>query len=425
MVSRGSKGRRTVRQRHLALIVAMAITVGVLFAGIGAGLADDVACDQHGCISLSKLSSNIRAKLHNNVVGFVSIVGGQQTVFEGQARTSADSPATAMLPDLPINIASVSKVLTTIVVLQSLGRHNLTLDTKISPYLYKDWKRGPLIDTITFRMLLSHAAGFRADCGGINTTYFVLKALIGAGVKKSDMVDQNGNPVHSYNNCNFAIFREMLPQMEGNDLNRIPEFRRPFSSAPYYITYMNKHVFAPVGVPARACKAPKTSNDMPEYRFPAIMSYPNPPNANHGEDWGDWTLACGGGGWVLSAGDLFLVIKDLANGQALLTKAERALMMASAPNCIGWDCSVRNDCPDPNLCKNGGLEDERRDASGHIIAKIKLWTYVGVLKCNVPVVVIVNSVLPAPYETSSDIIGLVKDAQDNAKVILRTPGPCS
>jgi len=67
---------------------------------------------------------------------------------------------------------------------------------------------------------------------------------------------------------------------------------------------------------------------------------------------------------------------------------------------------VRGDCPDPSVCKNGGLEN----------GNVKLYTYAGVLKCSVPVVVIVNSVLPAPYETGNDIIGLVDDAQTNAKV---------
>jgi hypothetical protein len=378
----------------------------LLGAGPGVGFAADVACDPNGCISLGTLSANIRSTLHGRVVGFVSIVGGLPSIFEGQARTAADPPKTAMLPDLPMNVASVSKVLTTVAVLQSLGRQHLSLDTKIWPYLYRDWKRGANIDTITFRMLLSHAAGFRADCGGSNTTYAVLKSLIANGVKKSDMVDAKGHPVHSYNNCNFAIFREMLPQMEHYPIVAPNDTLRAIQSAAFYLGYMNQHVFRPVGLPERACKAPKNANDIPGYRFPAIMSYPNPPGSAHGNDWGDWTLACGGGGWVLSAGDLFDVIKDLANGSALLTKAEKAQLMTPAPNCIGWDCSVRSDCPDPSLCKNGSLED----------GNVKLYTYAGILKCNVPVVVFVNSVLPEPYESGNDIIGLVNDAQTKAKV---------
>lgn len=392
--------RQVARQKSLVMILCAAITGAALAAGPGTGLAADTACDPNGCLSIGTLAKNITATLHNKVVGFVAIVGGIPAIFQGQARTAADPPRTAMLPDLPTNIASVSKVLTTVAVLQSLGRHHLSLDTRIWPYLYKDWKRGRLIDTITFRMLLRHAAGFRANCDYNRTTYAVLKAQIQAGVKQSDI------GVPSYNNCNFAIFRELLPQMERHPIIGPTDARRAAQSAAFYVTYMNQHVFRPVGVPQRACKAPKTANDVPGYRFPAVMSYPDPAGSAHGDDWGDWTLACGGGGWVLSARDLFDVVKELANGTTLLTKVEKAELMTPAPNCIGWDCSVRNDCPDPSLCKNGGLSD----------GAIVLHTYAGILKCNVPVVVIVNSVLPAPYETGSDIIGLVDDAQTNAKM---------
>jgi len=395
--------RGAARRSSLVIALVAAITLSV---GVPASPAASIACDPSGCISVSRFSANISKALHNKVVGYVSIVGGARTMFEGQARTSADPPRTAMLPDLPTNIASVTKVLTTIAVVQSLAKHGLTLDTKIWPYLYRDWHRGPLINTITFRDLLTHAAGFRANCGGSNTTYAILKQQIASGVKKSDMVDSSGNRVHAYNNCNFAIFRELLPQMERRSIRLQPESVRAAQSAAFYIAYMNEHVFKPVGVPTRACRPPKGPNNMGTYRYPAMLSYPFPAGTTHGNDWGDWTLACGGGGWVLSAGDLYRVVNDLARGHALITAAEKAEMNASAPNCIGWDCSVRNDCPDPNLCKNGDLSD----------GNVSVWTYAGILKCNVPVVVIVNSVLPALYQDNEDIIGLVKDAYNWAKV---------
>jgi hypothetical protein len=74
---------------------------------------------------------------------------------------------------------------------------------------------------------------------------------------------------------------------------------------------------------------------------------------------------------------------------------------------LGWDSAVRKDCPNPNVCKNGSLIDN----SGR-----RVWTYAGVVKCNVPVVVVVNSPLPSPYETGSDIIGLVATALTNSAV---------
>jgi hypothetical protein len=102
---------------------------------------------------------------------------------------------------------------------------------------------------------------------------------------------------------------------------------------------------------------------------------------------------------VLSANQIFDVVNTLATSNTLLTEQMFG-------DCVGWDCSVRSDCPDPNVCKNGDL----------INGAISVWTYAGVLKCKVPVVVVVNSQLPAPYQGGEDIIGLVKDAYNSSTV---------
>jgi hypothetical protein len=82
---------------------------------------------------------------------------------------------------------------------------------------------------------------------------------------------------------------------------------------------------------------------------------------------------------------------------------------------LGWDSAVRSDCPNPYVCKNGDLNNGPGTQA--------VWTYAGVLKCNVPVVVVVNSPLPAPYQGGEDIIGLVKDAF-NASTVPGTGKAC-
>ena len=379
----------------------------------GCGPTDIVACDAQGCISEAKLSANITNTLNNKVVGFVAIVGGIPSAFGGQARTAADPPSFAMLPDLQTNLASVSKTLTTVRVLQSLKKHGWTIDKPIASFIYSDWAQGPNIGKITFRDLMTHRSGFREGCGGSNTTFAVLKAQIAAGVTTANMA------VGSYNNCNFAIFRELLPRMEGVDLSPLPAAARAQQSADLYISLMNQGVFQPLGIPSigggtAQCKPPPAGTT-------DILSYPNPPGTAHGTDWGDWTLACGGGGWVLTPADLFRVINDIATGNVLLTNDEKTQMFA---NCLGWDCSVRSDCPNPYVCKNGDLPN----------GPIAVWTYAGIFKCTVPVVVVVNSFLPAPYQpydtsdnsipSNGDIIGVVHAAY-NAAAVAGTPKPCS
>jgi len=70
---------------------------------------------------------NIDSQVQNKVVGYVSVVG-LKVVEYGQARTGTDAPSRKMASDVPINIASVTKTLTAIAVLQSLAKHNKTID---------------------------------------------------------------------------------------------------------------------------------------------------------------------------------------------------------------------------------------------------------------------------------------------------------
>jgi hypothetical protein len=365
---------------------------------------DITACDPKGCISESKFSANIQGTLANNVVGYICIVGGLPPVFGGQARTASDAPGTAMSPDLLTNIASVSKTMTATAVLQLLAKDRLTLDARISPFIYPDWHQGPNVNQITFEELLTHTSGFgqlRACSGG--DTYAALKALVANGVHAAYI----GEP--EYGNCNFALLRELMPALSGRSLTNLADgLTRAQRSSSFYISYVNAHILQPVGVPFRECKPPAGADD--------ILSYPFPPAGISGTDWGDWSLECGSGGWVLSANDIFKVINNLGKGNGLLTRDEKKLMFN---HCLGWDCAVSRDCPPPYVCKNGDLEN-----ASHIPI---LWTYAGIFKCTVPVVVIVNSPLPSSYQPTpqdgSDIIGLVENAYHQA-AIPGTPKPC-
>jgi CubicO group peptidase (beta-lactamase class C family) len=257
--------------------------------------------------------------------------------------------------------------------------------------------QGPYISTITFNDLLTHRSGFPGNnsgvCGGDDTMYGVLKNIIQNGVSKTHETD-----APNYSNCNFAMFRELLFIMETkSQLADGPA--RAAASAKFYVDYMNQHVFAPVGVQPVTC-APD-----PDLLF-AALSYPFPPGnrpgwngAQSNTPTGDWTLSCGGGGWNVSAGDLSLVLNDIAGGNVLLTQPEKAVMSSSTRHFPGWDNAVRNDCPSPQaLCKNGDISSQNGDPVA------TLWTYLGVFKCNVPVVVVVNSNL------NEDIIDIVANA---------------
>jgi hypothetical protein len=355
---------------------------------IGNTPSDVTACDAQGCISEAKLSANICGTLANKVVGYSCEVGAMRPAFGGLARTATDAPSRPMTPDLVTDIASVSKTMTATAVLQLLAKNNLPITTRISTYLYPDWTQGTNIGQLTFKELLTHSSGFgqlpNNACGN-DITYSTLKTIVAGGVQTANI----GSP--DYGNCNFALLRELMPALMGQPLGGVPDGpQRAQQSSALYISYVNSHVFQPVGVPVSVCKPPLGTDD--------ILSYPFPAGSTAGTDWGDWSLQCGSGGWLLSGNDIFKVVNDLATGNTLLTSAEKTQMFS---NCLGWDCAVRSDCPNPNVCKNGDLNN----GSG-----TSVWTYAGVLKCNVPVVVVVNSPLPLPYQGGEDIIGVVANA---------------
>jgi len=322
--------------------------------------------------------------LYEGSAGYVTTVGALAVVSkDGLARTAADAPSRPMDTDLPTNVASISKLITSIGVLRSLANHNRTIDDKIAPFLPPDWTTGANVDTITFRELLTHRAGFRNSGLQSNNTYAGLQAQIAAGVT----VPNKAQPL--YNNLNFAIFRVLLPFMEG--FNDPGAATRDSATSAFYGDYIRQNVLEPAGVTGAACKAPAGTQK--------ILSYPLPPGSTNGTDWGDWTSTCGGGGWVMTAADVYKLLLALTGGTTLLTKPQRADMDA---NCLGWDCSVQT-------------QTDFRGKNGILIGtdgKVWLYTFAGIFKGTVPVVVVVNSDTP----NGANITSVVVQAFQNAGV---------
>jgi hypothetical protein len=359
--------------------------------------ANDVVCDNNGCLNLNTFLANIASILDKNVAGYVIIVGYLPPVSGGVPIRYVDGPPydPPMTPDLTMNVASVSKTLTAVAILQLLTKNGLTPDANIEPYLYYDWRleAGPNINQITFRELLTHTSGFgQLGLACANGNYFsAVEALVKGGV-------QSGNiGKATYSNCNFALLRELMPALTQQSVGS--GRARALNSMNIYIKYMNDHVFTPVGIGARDCKPPPVHTLQ-------ILSYPFTPNTTRGDNWGDETVdnngsgSCSPSGWNLTANDVFKVLNDLANGNVLLTNNDKQQM---ASGYLGWDNAVFRDCPGPNLCKNGDHPD--------FVNGISVWAYAGIFKSQIPVVVFVNSPLPSPYQPYNPLNG--------------TPGTCT
>jgi hypothetical protein len=77
-----------------------------------------------------------------------------------------------------------------------------------------------------------------------------------------------------------------MPALLGQSITNLADSQRAIKSSSMYITYMNAHVFQPVGIPASECKPPVNAVDILSYTFPA--------GTNLGTDWGDWSLKWSG-----------------------------------------------------------------------------------------------------------------------------------
>jgi len=271
----------------------------------------DTVCNDKGvCTSLKAFGNSVEQQMTAaNAVGWAWAVSGPglaNTGASGMARTAADSPERPFDQDTTLDVASVSKVITGVAVLQALHQTGHTVDTKISGYLPPDWKPGANVDTITFKELLTHSSGFRA--GGNAVDYASLKTMVEGGVTLADKQQ------YAYVNANFALFRVILPYLTGFTDPGAAE--RDAATSAAYVKYVQEHVWKPLG---------RTVDTKSALTQPTLI-YPTNPGATHGIDFKDTTLISGGRGWYASTADLWNLLRSLHYSETLLDAPQRTQM---------------------------------------------------------------------------------------------------
>ena len=196
--------------RSTSLAAAAALTIGLALNPATAGAKD-----------LNKIAANLKNTLNGNVVGYAYAITKhgkvRRTGSGGKARIAGDGNR-AYTPATRQNVASVSKTITAVAVMQLLERNKLSIEHKIAPYLPKDWKRGygfTNATSLTFRQLLSHTSGLDQRFKGLSDAqrkkwsngWDGLKYIVKIGVKKKDVGK------YAYKNANFALFRVIVPHL--------------------------------------------------------------------------------------------------------------------------------------------------------------------------------------------------------------------
>lgn len=243
--------------------------------------------------------------------------------------------------DRRMHVASVSKLMTAMAMTRVLDQKNLSFDTKIMGYLPTYWAKGPNLDKITFRDLMTHRSGF--NTGKSDSDYGFMRDNVAAGV--------TDHGLYHYQNMNFGLCRILISTLTGIVApGKMFPFPEPFTTTlndllwdyttiAGYKQYVQQHVFAPAGV-----SGPTTEHPDPDalaYKFPVT-----------GGGWnsGDLTAMIGGAGWHMSIDDLLAVMGAFRRTNAIMTTAQAQTMLDS-----GFGIDVIASTPLGTLYnKNGG-----------------------------------------------------------------------
>lgn len=234
----------------------------------------------------------------------------------GKSRNNADGSRT-MTINRKINIASVSKFLTAIAVMQLLERRNLTENSAIGPWLPGHWSKGPGVATLTFGDLLGHTSGLSSANSQFRKTlgYAGLQLTIDTGV-----IFPQG---YLYRNANFALFRILIPSL-WKGLSDAPNIGILDSATTEntYLQYMDEHVFSPIGLNNVTCE--------PEARSIATLYYAvGDGETTNGNPYDSWSSMSGGGGYYMTTFELATVMAYFEHTEILVSKEARTTMKAN------------------------------------------------------------------------------------------------
>ena len=283
-------------------------------------------------------------------------------------------------PDVRMHIASCSKLVTAIAMTRLLGHNHMAFNTRIINWLPDYWIKGPGIDQITFRDLLTHRSGF--NTGGSDSSFAVMKAQVAAGVTTRGQ--------YHYENMNFGLCRILLSTINGNiapgttfNLPPLPNSNDliwDFVTINGYVNYVQQHLFQPAAVAGPTLDHPNP--DALAYTFPVS-----------GSGWNSGNLAymTGGAGWHMSVDDL-LNVMGTARRKGSIIRPERARKMLVN----GFGVDLIQNTPLGTLYNKNGFW---MDGAGHVEQSLAYF-----LPRRMEMVVLANSPIGSPPQFFRDLV---------------------
>jgi len=248
----------------------------------------------------------------------------------GNAVQEPDGITTAMTENKEVNIASVTKFYTAIVVMQLLEELDLTIHSLVGPYFPGSWTLGSNMDSMTFAHLMRHESGHNTGNTDFDNTlsYAGIKQTVedGVGVPPPDQAE--------YDNINFAIFRILIPSLQNNLPNApLVNLDSDQSTRAGYRTYMQSALFDKVGM-SNVDFTEENNSPTRYYNINDIAS------GTSGVLYGDWDNKSGGGGYFMSVIEMAAVNAFFEHSNAIVSDEARAVIKG---NYLGLDSYFNGD----------------------------------------------------------------------------------
>jgi hypothetical protein len=185
--------------------------LSVLFA---AGIAIISGCtkDKNNfctpAFNVDTFEENIQDAFGNSQMGYAYVITNAGTIVRTNAVGKAQSATDGDIPmsiNLDMQVASISKFITSTLAIYVCREKGLSLNTTIGSYLPSAWTRGAGINSVTIAELISQTAGlsFTGTQGFNATRYDSLQLVVAAGAGLSK--------ARRYTNTHAALLRVVLP----------------------------------------------------------------------------------------------------------------------------------------------------------------------------------------------------------------------
>ncbi|WP_300530380.1 serine hydrolase domain-containing protein [Maricaulis sp.] len=335
-------------------------------------------------LNVNGFGEAVHAALRNSTNGYtMRMRRGGQTIYTLQwnwAQNPGDGQR-GWTPGRSMHIASISKFVTAVALLDLLDRRNIDFDTEIAQYLPDYWSLGPNVDDITFQELMNHTSGF--STGGSESSFSFMRQQVAQGFPAS----QSGD--YDYENMNFGLMRILIATIGGyidEDANFGPLFNNimwDLVTKMAYVDYLEERVFGPAGVSG----ASLGSNNATAHGYTRT--------GLNGQDWGNLADWAGGAAWHMTADDVLDIASWFRRSGAPISRARASEALQEGYGVDGsWNTPVGRIYHKNGSWRTGGGCNIRRQVQSILFF----------LPEDMEVVVFVNSPIGATCQSLRDVI---------------------